>query len=135
MRPGFKEIALVGAGGICGSLLRHGTNLLHQTLADQPGIFTAVLFENIIGSYLIGLFYLLLIKRTELNTRLFLFLITGLLGSYTTYSGFKVEALMLMQESFLLYLGYIGIQVIVGILAVFAGIRTGMRLRRKVKQP
>lgn len=133
MKPGIKETFLVGAGGITGALLRQGTNLLHQSQFDQAGIFTAVFIENILGSFFIGFFYLILIKRTNLNTRLNLFLITGLFGSYTTYSGFMTESLLMIQESFLLFLGYMGLQVFFGILAVIGGIKSGRVFKNRKK--
>lgn len=134
MKNELNKAFLVGAGGVIGALMRHTTNLWHQAAFETPGIFTAVFIENIAGSFLMGFFFLLLLKRSELNTRISLFLLTGLLGSYTTYSGFMTEALLLLEQSFPLYLAYMAAQLVTGIFAVVAGIKTAHFVRSVIKR-
>ena len=123
-----KEIGWVALGGMIGATLRHFTNQLFITYSLESYLFTATTFENILGSFLIGLIYVVLSKRFKNNPALNLFLLTGIIGSYTTYSGFMIEALMISNEAYLILLGYIFLQIILGILAVWFGLMTGKRL-------
>lgn len=52
-----------------------------------------------------------------------LFLLTGVIGSYTTYSGFMAEAFVLLHQSPLLFLGYLCSQLFAGVFAVSIGMR------------
>ena len=116
-----KEIFWVALGGMAGALLRDGTNQLLPHAADGTVLLTATFIENIIGSFLIGLIFFLLKGRVVKNRFLSLFLLTGLIGSYTTYSGFMVEAFFYSKESVTMMLLYLFSQIFTGVLAVFAG--------------
>lgn len=118
-----SNILWVALGGICGALLRFGTNSLFSLIAAENSFITATTIENILGSFLMGILYTILSKQSERNARLNLFLLTGLLGSYTTYSGFMTEAFVLSPDSFLLFAVYVFSQVIVGITLLLIGIR------------
>jgi len=118
-----SNIMWVALGGICGALLRHGTNNLFRLIVGDIGFITATTLENILGSFLMGILFTILSKQPEKNARINLFLLTGLLGSYTTYSGFMTEAFLLYTGSFLLFAVYIFSQVIVGITLLLIGIR------------
>lgn len=117
----LKESLLVAAGGMLGASLRHGTNYLVPFLAGERYLLTATSVENILGCFFIGILFTLLRKRSVKNRNLNLFLLTGVIGSYTTYSGFMAEALILFQGSGLLFLTYIFGQILIGIAAVWAG--------------
>lgn len=117
-----SELLWVGAGGMAGALLRHGTNNAFEGLFGETSFLTATTIENILGSFLIGLIFTLLLRKDVQNEKLNLFLLTGIIGSYTTYSGFMVEAFLLLQQSPLLYAAYIFTQVSIGIIAVWIGI-------------
>ena len=118
----MSEIAWVAFGGMIGASMRHGTNLLVAYASDGPVLFTATAIENIIGCFLIGLIFSVLKKRADKSRQMSLFLLTGIIGSYTTYSGFMAEALTLSGISFLMMGVYLFSQIIIGIFAVMAGI-------------
>ncbi len=120
--PRLSEIAWVAFGGMIGASMRHGTNLLVAYASDGPVLFTATAIENIIGCFLIGLIFSVLKKRADKSRQMSLFLLTGIIGSYTTYSGFMAEALTLSGISFLMMGVYLFSQIIIGIFAVMAGI-------------
>jgi len=124
----FYDSLWVAAGGAIGASLRYGTGQLLQQLTHQNTIFTDTAIENIAGSFLIGLIYTILISRTGKNHRLSLFLLTGVVGSYTTYSGFMVENLMLMQSDLISFAGYFTFQIGMGVLAALTGIGLGRSL-------
>ena len=124
----IKETGWVAIGGMIGASLRHATNQFFYTHSMSTYLFTATAFENILGSFLIGLIYVVLSKKFKNNPALNLFLLTGIIGSYTTYSGFMIEALMISNEAYLILLGYIFLQIILGVLALWFGLMTGKRL-------
>lgn len=119
----LSNILWVALGGICGALLRFGTNSLFSLIAAENSFITATTIENILGSFLMGILYAILSNQPGRNARLNLFLLTGLLGSYTTYSGFMTEAFVLNTDSLLLFAVYVFSQVIVGISLLIIGIR------------
>ena len=118
-----SSIGWVALGGICGALLRHGTNTLFGILAADSHFITATTLENVIGSFLMGVFFTIISRQPEKNVRINLFLLTGLLGSYTTYSGFMTEAFFFFEESFLIFAAYLFSQVFVGIILLLFAIK------------
>lgn len=124
----FNEIGWVALGGMIGATLRHFTNQLFSTIPMNSYLFTATAFENILGSFLIGLIYVILSKKFENSNSLNLFLLTGIIGSYTTYSGFMVEALLISSESVFTLFGYIFLQITLGILVLWIGVAAGKRI-------
>jgi fluoride exporter len=126
----LKESLWVAAGGMLGASLRHGTNHFIPLLAGERFLLTATFVENILGCFLIGLLFTLLQKRSDKNRRLNLFLLTGITGSYTTYSGFMTEALIRFQESAILLPGYLFGQILIGMTALWAGIVLADKIRK-----
>ncbi len=130
----FYDMLWVAAGGAIGASLRYGTGLILQAISNQTTIFTPTAIENILGSFAIGLVYTLLVRRTGNNHRLSLFLLTGVIGSYTTYSGFMVENLMLLQSDLILFAGYFIFQITAGIFAAVIGIVFGKKWNGYLKK-
>lgn len=124
----IKEIGWVALGGMIGASLRHITNQFFYAQFMGTSLFTVTAFENILGSFLIGWLYVILNNKFKNNPALNLFLLTGIIGSYTTYSGFMIEALMISNESLFILFGYIFLQIILGIVALWFGLMTGKRL-------
>ncbi len=96
----------VGAGGAIGASLRYLTGIGVSRLAG-PGMPLGVLTANVVGCLLMGLFVGVAGARglAWLNP----FVATGLLGGFTTFSSFSLEAIRLMQEgrsdTAILYMG------------------------------
>ncbi len=78
---------LVALGGAIGSVLR-----LAVTLA--VGAPVATLAVNVAGSFLMGVLFVLLSGRGLLSP----LLLTGVLGGFTTFSAFSLDALKLWQQ-------------------------------------
>lgn len=120
----MKGIVLVGIGGLIGSVARYklGGWVLHLTTLERfPWSTFAV---NVAGCFVAGILAALVEKHDffTADTRLFLF--TGLLGGFTTFSAFGMDALYLVRRGEMLTAAsYAGLSVIVGIAAVWLGFR------------
>ncbi|WP_313799298.1 fluoride efflux transporter CrcB [Cytobacillus sp.] len=86
------HICLVGIGGFFGAISRYVVTSYFQRKL-QGKIPLGTLSVNLIGSFLLG--YLL--GKTESN-ELILFLGTGFMGAYTTFSTFNLEAVKLLAS-------------------------------------
>ena len=127
MDQSFKETTIwVALGGACGALLRHTTNLTFTQIPIESHFVTATAFENIFGSFLMGYFYSLFTKKKSPN-KLRQFMLIGMIGSYTTYSGFGIEAMSLLGESAFVLSGFIFGQVFIGLIALAAGLALGKK--------
>jgi CrcB protein len=112
---------LVFLGGGLGAAARHGINRAGLTLLG-PGFPWWTLAINVAGSFLIGLLAGLFgALETGENTRLFL--VTGFLGGFTTFSAFSLDALTLWQRGAQMEAGgYVLGSVILSLLAAAAGL-------------
>jgi len=88
---------LVFVGGGIGSVLRFGVNRLGVAWFG-PGVPAGTLAVNILGSFLMGLAAALLAEGPGASQPLRLFLTTGVLGGFTTFSAFSLDALTLWQR-------------------------------------
>lgn len=121
----LKQLFFIGIGGGLGSILRYAVQWL---LSRNTGIIFPVgtFVVNITGCFLIGLFYAFAARDNMLNMDWRLFLITGLCGGYTTFSSFSYENILLLKQGYYLhFLLYTGLSVLLGLLAVVAGMVTG----------
>ncbi|GBD47501.1 fluoride efflux transporter CrcB [Methylopila sp. Yamaguchi] len=87
---------LVALGGAIGSLARYGVNL--WTLRSfGPGFPWGTLTVNVVGGFVMGLLAALLTLRGG-SSEARLFLMTGVLGGFTTFSAFSLDAVSLWER-------------------------------------
>lgn len=119
-----RNLLLVGGGGFLGSVARYllGGFVLHATGAARFPYATLVV--NVTGCLAIGVFAGFAERASMFTPAMRLFLMTGFLGGYTTFSAFGYETFFLAREhAWLSAAGNVIIQVILGLAAVFAGYR------------
>lgn len=107
-------------GGSLGTLLRYLSSSWIVGVYPTSNFPWGTFFVNLTGSFVIGLLAgYNLTNEFNLNLRLFLF--TGLLGGFTTYSGYAIETLALIKENnFMVAATYIIATTILGLaLAAF----------------
>lgn len=115
MIPTVLQVAL---GGAIGAAARYGVGVA----LFRPGAFPlGVLAVNIIGSFLMGLIVVYLGQKmlAHLNP----FLMTGILGGFTTFSAFSLEAYTLFERGEITQAAiYVALSVILSIAALVLGI-------------
>ena len=112
---------LVFVGGGLGSLARHGINRAGLALIG-PGFPWWTMAVNVAGSFLIGLLAGLF-GGWETGQSARLFLITGFLGGFTTFSAFSLDALALWERGAQFQAGfYVLGSVVLSLLAAAIGL-------------
>ena len=109
----------VFAGGGIGSVLRY---LVSSRIGSHWGIMTV----NLLGALIIGIVYHFLSVRTGLRPEVKAFLMTGMLGGFTTFSTYMLDFCLLMgmqqtAEAFLYLLGSLMLGVAFLYLGIYAG--------------
>ena len=119
---------LIAMGGALGSMARFAsTSYLTPMLSFKFPFGTFVI--NILGSFLIGVAYVLLVEKANISPLYRLFFMTGFLGGYTTFSAFSLEILQLWQEGHVLNAMFYAISsVVLGLLVTFAGMLIAQKL-------
>ena len=119
----IKELAIVGFGSFLGGAFRYYLSIYILSLNLKPSLPYPTLIINILGCFLIGI-AAGFIQENLISNNLRLFLLTGILGGFTTFSAFGYESLMLIKsEHFFSALSYCLASVFFGIFAVFLGLK------------
>ena len=113
-----RRLLLVFAGGSIGTAARLAVGLW---MPDTGGIPFATLVVNVLGSLLIGI----LAARLPQTTGLRLFLGTGVLGGFTTYSAFMTGTVALWSAAPVLAFAYSAGSLVLGLGAAALGLRLG----------
>ena len=117
----MKIILAIGTGSFIGGILRYLLSQFIQTKFVSTFPF-GTLGVNIIGCFLIGLLFGLT-DRGNLTQEWRLFLATGLIGGFTTFSAFSNETVGLLRDGQFWYATvYITVSIFVGLLVTFIGI-------------
>jgi CrcB protein len=116
----FLNLSQVALGGAIGASLRYLTNVGVIRLVG-PGFPLATLIVNVLGSFLMGVMVVVLAKKG--GNHLAPFLMTGILGGFTTFSAFSLDTLTLWERGQQgLAFGYICASVILSLAAITAGL-------------
>ena len=123
---------IVFLGGGIGAALRHGVNLGFAR-AFGTAFPYATLFENVTGSLVMGLLIGWFAHRSGMGSGLpqhwQLFLTTGVLGGYTTFSAFSLDAAVLYERG---AIGAAALYVLLSVALSIAGLFAGMAVVRAV---
>lgn len=118
----IRTLVLVALGGGVGSVLRYlVSKIVYKWFPAYIPMGTFAV--NVLGCFMIGLFFGLAIKNASYQGDMRILLMTGLCGGFTTFSAFALENVNLLQSGeYMQALIYIVASVVVGLLAVFGGI-------------
>ncbi|QOQ38957.1 fluoride efflux transporter FluC [Trueperella pecoris] len=112
---------LVGLGGAIGAVLRH-----LMTLGSAHPV-VAIFGINIAGAFLLGLL------AATVSGKPRLFLGTGILGGFTTYSALAVDTVRLLHDAAPLGLLYLVASLAIGVIAAGAGMLSGTKIQERLE--
>ncbi len=117
----MKLLLVVGLGSFIGGVLRYLLSVVIQ--AKTMSIFPwGTLLVNIAGCFCIGLLFGIA-NKAGLSTEWKLFLATGVLGGFTTFSAFSLETIQLFRhEHYLPAITYITASIVLGLLTTLTGL-------------
>ncbi|MDF1856932.1 fluoride efflux transporter CrcB [Pseudooceanicola sp.] len=117
----ISTLIKVAAGGALGAALRYLSGVAVARLFGVTGFPLGVLAVNVLGSGIMGILFVWLGYRglAHLNP----FLMTGVLGGFTTFSAFSLEAYTLWERGAAAQAAlYVGLSVTLSLAALVAGI-------------
>ena len=122
------SIISIAIGGAAGSLCRYGmSNGIYLLLGRSFPYGT--LAVNILGSFIMGSFYILMIERASISEELRAGITIGLLGAFTTFSAFSIETINLIESGEILKAG---LNILFSVTLCIAGCWLGMNLPRQI---
>ena len=119
-------IVFLGAG--IGGALRHAVNVAAVRVAGY-GFPFGTLTVNVAGSLAMGLLAGYFAYRTGINQHVRLFLTTGILGGFTTFSAFSLDAVLIWERG---QIGMAAAYVAASVVLSIAGLLAGLALIRIV---
>lgn len=125
----MRDLLLVAFGGALGSVLRWSVTAAMARLSRDAAFPWGTLAVNLVGSCAIGFVLTLAFERSSVPPAARLFIVTGLLGGFTTFSAFSWETLVLLRDGHALAAaGYAGGSVLGGLVAAALGAALAGRL-------
>lgn len=118
----MNMVIAIAVGGGIGALGRH---FLSSAVAALLGTAFpwGILVVNILGGFLMGLIVELGALKLDYSLEMRAFLTTGLLGGFTTFSAFSLDASLLIERGdWLGAMAYVAGSALLSILALFAGL-------------
>jgi fluoride exporter len=123
----FTTLLQVALGGAIGASLRYSVGLMIVRLLGHNPFPVAIIAVNVLGSFLMGVFVVVAAHRGL--TYLSPFVMTGLLGGFTTFSAFSLEAVTLYERG---DLGAAALYVVLSVVFSLLGLVLGLMVARGV---
>lgn len=121
----LTHIFLVGLGGAFGAIGRYVVVTAVASIVGQH-IHWATFTVNVIGSFLLGLAFVMIVENMAADNSLRPLLMVGFLGAFTTFSTFSLEVFALFERGHYLDAGaYILLSVILCVLATASAVLLG----------
>ena len=119
---------IVFIGGGIGAALRHGFNIAFARLLGTAFPY-ATLFENVSGSIVMGVLVAIFAFRSGIPHHWQLFMTTGILGGYTTFSTFSLDVALLYERG---QIGLAALYVLLSVVLSIGGLFAGLALVRNL---
>jgi CrcB protein len=122
----FQTLIQVALGGAIGASFRYLTNVGAMRWIG-PGFPYGTVIVNVVGSFLMGVIVVVLSRKG--GTAYAPFLMTGILGGFTTFSAFSLDTLTLWERGqHGLAIAYVGASVVLSLAAIVAGLAVAKAL-------
>ena len=124
----MKTFLMIFLGGGCGASLRFAIGRFTPPLTKYH--FPIITFSiNILACFIMGYLYAVFLDRANMDPALKLALTVGFCGGFSTYTAFSLEVLeMFKSQQFFAGIIYITGTIIIGVLAVWLGVKCGKLL-------
>ena len=124
----MKALVFIAVGGAIGAVLRYGASIGVYSLLGR-GFPYGTLFVNIAGSLLIGVLSVVMLERFDIAPEWRAAVLVGVLGSFTTFSTFSIETLVLLEQGDIVRaVTNILLSVFICLLAVWFGVSLGRQI-------
>ncbi len=121
----IHPLLLVAIGGALGSMARYGLSALIVRQVNPVHFPWGTFSINILGCLLAGIFLVAAEQFPAVNQEARLFIVTGFLGGFTTFSAFGIETLSLIRRGeMLIAFSYASLSVIIGVCAMWLAYST-----------
>jgi CrcB protein len=116
----LNTFGLIALGGAIGAMLRYGVVLSSAHILGS-GFPMGTMIVNVTGSFIMGIMAILLMERMQ-GSALIPFVMVGILGGFTTFSSFSLDAMILLEKGKMAAAaGYVFGSVGLSITALFMG--------------
>lgn len=123
----MKQLLLVFVGGGLGSVLRFLIG--KQFTFNSLNFPWATFIVNLIGSFIIGAVFGYILVKHKLSNDIFIFLVAGFCGGFTTFSAFANESISLLKAGQTsLFFSYIITSVLIGLFCVWLGYMVSVKI-------
>ena len=113
----------IAFGGALGAVSRYWLHSAMQRFNDC-GFPLGTFAVNVLGSFLIGVFFVLLAEKAQIAEQWRPVIVVGFLGGLTTFSTFSLDALLLFEQGhYNTALFYIISSIVLCLIAAFAGMQ------------
>ncbi|MBV6487849.1 MAG: putative fluoride ion transporter CrcB [Pseudorhodoplanes sp.] len=124
----MREYLIVFIGGGIGTAMRHFVNVTFVRVLGN-GFPWHTAFENLSGSLVMGVLTGYLAFKGHAPQPVRLFLMTGILGGYTTFSAFSLDTMLLWERGQLVRAA---LYIVLSVGGALAGIALGLTIARRV---
>jgi CrcB protein len=118
-----SSILYIGVLGVLGIFSRYFFIVIFEHFSSLHNVPFATICVNILGSFLIGIVYVMGVERLTISPELRVGILVGFLGGFTTFSSYSFEGFRLFeQQRYLAALTYLGLSPLLGVACTFAAV-------------